>query len=68
LNAALAAQDIIRDSIGEGKLKIPQREIKWLDMFTKKLEECPDDEDEFVRVMAKKYEGLFMPEEYGLEL
>jgi len=67
LEAALTAQEIIRNAVKEGKLILPDREIKWLDKFTKKLEECPDDENEFVEQMCKKYQGLFIPEEYGLK-
>lgn len=68
MQAALTAQEIIRDAIKERKLVLPEREFKWLDKFTRELEECPDEEDKFIWTMSKKYQGLFIPEEYGLKV
>lgn len=68
LQAALTASEIIRDAIKERKLILPERELKWLDKFARELEECPDEEDKFIWTMSKKYQGLFIPEEYGLKV
>lgn len=62
-----AVSRIIRDAIKEKRLILPGRELKWLDRFTRELEECPDDEDKIVQTQSKKYQELFIPEEYGLK-
>ncbi len=66
LQAALTASDIINEALKEKRLALSEREVKWLGKFTSKLQECPADEEELVKMVALKYQGVFKPEEYGL--
>lgn len=63
----LTALAILREAHREGRLKIPPREIPWLDRLQKVLETLPDTESAFIddrmgRIDATK----FIPAEYGL--
>ena len=51
----------------DGKLNIPKRELRWLDIMSQQLEEVPDDEEEFWNKMKEELDlSRFIPEEYGL--
>ena len=49
--AALTAIKLLRQGIKTGKLKIPERELPWLDRMQRDLESLPSTETEFIREM-----------------
>jgi len=66
LSAQLAI-DILKKAYEDGKLNIPKRELRWLDIMSQQLEEVPDDEEEFWNKMKEELDlSRFIPEEYGL--
>jgi methanol--5-hydroxybenzimidazolylcobamide Co-methyltransferase len=65
--AVLAALQEIRQAHQCGQLKIPAREIRWLDILQAQADALPEDEDELTREMLQSAEAeKFLPAEYGL--
>jgi len=57
----------LKKAYEDGKLNIPKRELRWLDIMSQQLEEVPDDEEEFWNKMKEELDlSRFIPEEYGL--
>ena len=64
--AASTAIALIRKGKAEG-LRIPERELGYLDMMESTLEGLPDDEDVFVaEMMTEVSTGNFRPEDYEI--
>ena len=65
--AVLAALQEIRQAHQGGQLKIPAREIRWLDILQAQADALPENEDELTREMLQSAEAeKFLPAEYGL--
>lgn len=66
-NAGLEALRQIRRAHREGRLKIPARELPWLDRMERALESVPDSEETFIAEMLPAVDTTrFIPAEYGL--
>ncbi len=51
----------------DGRVDIPEREVRWLDMMQAQLEGLPDDEGEFIaRQLAAADQSAFRAEDYDL--
>jgi methanol--5-hydroxybenzimidazolylcobamide Co-methyltransferase len=65
--AGLTALRLIRDAYRDGALKIPPREVPWLDRLQKTLESLPSSENEFIgRMMGQVDTAKFIPADYDL--
>jgi methanol--5-hydroxybenzimidazolylcobamide Co-methyltransferase len=65
--AGLTALRLMRDAYRDGALKIPLREVPWLDRLQKTLESLPPSETEFIsRMMAQVDTTKFVPADYDL--
>jgi len=65
--AALTAVRLIREAHGGGRLKLPPREISWLDRMQKATEAIPASESEFIaEMMAEVDTTKFVAADYGL--
>lgn len=68
IRAVRATIDELRRAHTAQELRIPPREMRWLDLLAGQADSLPDDEDELAsRVAASLDEGLFEPGEYGLQ-
>lgn len=66
--AARTAIALLRSGETEGRVRIPAREMPWLDRMEEDLDELPEDEDAFVgRMMSRVDTDRFRPSEYGLQ-
>jgi methanol--5-hydroxybenzimidazolylcobamide Co-methyltransferase len=65
--AALIAVRLMRDAHREGTLRIPSRELPWLDRIQRAVEATPDTESAFItEMMGVVNHSLFVAEDYGL--
>jgi methanol--5-hydroxybenzimidazolylcobamide Co-methyltransferase len=65
--AALTALRLIREGHRDGALKIPPREVSWLDRLQKSIEALPAGESEFITEMIGLVDtSKFIPAEYGI--
>ena len=65
--AAREAIASMREGLAAGALRIPEREIVWLDTLTDALDSLPADEGSFIaRMMGEVDTQRFLPAEYGL--
>ncbi|MCP5516156.1 MAG: methanol--corrinoid methyltransferase [Verrucomicrobiales bacterium] len=65
--AALTALEQIRRGHREGRLKLPPREVPWLDRMQRTLEGIPDDETRFIdEMMAAVDTSKFVAADYDL--
>jgi methanol---5-hydroxybenzimidazolylcobamide Co-methyltransferase len=65
--AGLTALRLIRDAYRDGALKIPPREVPWLDRLQKSLESLPSSESEFINQMMGQVDtGKFVAGDYGI--
>ena len=65
--AARKAVELMRDAHNDGRLRIADNEISWLDIMTDALDDLPDDEGEFIsEQIAMADPTKFLPAEYGL--
>ena len=65
--AGLTALRLIRDAWRDGALKIPPREIPWLDRLQATLESLPASEIEFIgQMMSQVDTAKFVPADYDL--
>jgi methanol--5-hydroxybenzimidazolylcobamide Co-methyltransferase len=63
----LEAVRILREHHVLGKVKIPTREIPWLDRLEEALEDFPDKEETFISEMMEEVDlEKFRPDQYGL--
>ena len=62
----LEATAVIRDAVTRKEFTLPDRELTWLDRIEDDLRSCPADESAFIAQMAPRYDGKFLPAEYGL--
>jgi methanol--5-hydroxybenzimidazolylcobamide Co-methyltransferase len=67
--AVLAALVELRPAVGAGLLRIPARELRWLDTLQKQADALPEKEEDFVGEMLHSLQAAcFLPAEYGLEV
>ena len=67
ISAGLTAVSLLRASHREGCLKIPPREMPWLDRMQKTLESLPGREDEFISEMMTELDtSRFVPGDYDI--
>jgi methanol--5-hydroxybenzimidazolylcobamide Co-methyltransferase len=65
--AGLAAVQLLREGLEQGKVKILERERSWLPMLQAALEELPDSEETFIsQQMAQVDRSKFVAEDYQL--
>jgi methanol--5-hydroxybenzimidazolylcobamide Co-methyltransferase len=65
--AIRATLDELARAHASGELRIPEREIRWLDMLRMQADALPDDEGQLcAEVDAALPEGVYAREEYGL--
>jgi len=65
--AGLTAIGLISDAFQFGCLRIPQRELCWLEVIQQALEELPEDENAFIDdMMANVDTSTFRPQDYEL--
>ena len=65
--AAFVALRLIRDAHRDGALKIPPRELPWLDRLQKALEALPATENEFIsQMMGQVDTARFVPADYEI--
>jgi methanol--5-hydroxybenzimidazolylcobamide Co-methyltransferase len=65
--AALTAVRLIREAHRDGRLKLPPREVSWLDRMQKAIESIPSSETEFIgEMMAEVDTTKFVAADYGL--
>jgi methanol--5-hydroxybenzimidazolylcobamide Co-methyltransferase len=64
---ALKAVSLLRDGHVAGALKIPEREVPWLDTIQDAVENLPEKEDQFIdQMMAVVDTSKFVATDYGL--
>ncbi|MDI3517120.1 MAG: methanol---5-hydroxybenzimidazolylcobamide Co-methyltransferase [Thermotogota bacterium] len=61
------AYEVVKEAETTGKVKLRDVEKKWLEKVGKILEHLPEEEEEFYAKVKARYEGHFVPEEYGLK-
>lgn len=67
LAAARCALQLLQAAHAEGRLKVPPREIKFLDAMEAQLDDLPADESAFIAAqLAQTDPKRFLPAEYGL--
>jgi methanol--5-hydroxybenzimidazolylcobamide Co-methyltransferase len=65
--AALTALRLIRDAHHDGALKLPPRELPWLERLQTSLESLPEDESQFIDLMMAQVDTTrFRAAEYDL--
>jgi hypothetical protein len=65
--AALTTLRFIRDAHRDGTLKLPPREVPWLDRLQKTVEALPAQEPEFIdEMMAEVDTTKFVAANYGI--
>ncbi len=65
--AGLTALQLLKDGVAAGALKVPAREMPWMERLQGSLEELPSTEAEFVdRMMAKVDTTKFVAADYGV--
>jgi methanol---5-hydroxybenzimidazolylcobamide Co-methyltransferase len=65
--AGLTALQLMRDACRDGALKIPPREVTWLDRLQKTVESLPPSESEFIELMMGQVDTTkFVPTDYEL--
>lgn len=66
-NGALAALDLIEETLQSGKMQLPEMEISYLPILRDDLNSIPDNESDFVEMMLPLIDqNKFIPAEYGL--
>jgi len=66
-NGALAALNIIEESLQTGQMKLSEMETSQIPMFREDLQSIPDDESQFIEMMLPMLdEQKFILSEYGL--
>ncbi|MBN8458106.1 MAG: methanol--corrinoid methyltransferase [Verrucomicrobia bacterium] len=66
-SAALAAVDVLKDGMGSGQLRIPDRERIWLDTIGETVAALPEREDDFIAAQLELADpSKFLAAEYGL--
>jgi len=66
-NGALAALDIIEESLRSGKMKLPEMETNYIPILRDDLNSIPDNESDFVEMMLPLLDqSKFIMGEYGL--
>ncbi|HSW43852.1 MAG TPA: methyltransferase MtaB domain-containing protein [Patescibacteria group bacterium] len=64
--AIRAALDELHRAHGAGELRVPAREVRWLDLLRSQAEALPEDEEQLAAgVSATLNDGLFLPAEYA---
>jgi methanol--5-hydroxybenzimidazolylcobamide Co-methyltransferase len=65
--AALTAVGLLRQAQQDGRLKLPPRELSWLDRIEKSVENIPNDEAGFIgEMMGRVDTSRFVPADYDL--
>ncbi len=65
--AALTAVRLLREGVEAGELELGEREMPYLDMIARSVEELPEDESAFIgQMMGQVDTGRFVASEYGL--
>ncbi len=66
-NGALAALDIIEETLASGKMKLPEMETAYLPVLREDLTSIPDNESDFIGMMLPLLDQQkFILKEYGL--
>ncbi|NLG25017.1 MAG: methanol--corrinoid methyltransferase [Clostridiales bacterium] len=66
LAGARAAIAELRDAHSDGRVLLPGREVKWIDLIEAQLDEAPESERESIEAHLPILEGKFLPREYGI--
>ncbi len=65
--AALTAVELLAQAHQDGRLKLAEREVPWLQTIRSSVEELPQDEGAFIAQMMSQVDTTrFIPAEYGL--
>lgn len=65
--AALTAVRLLEEACREGRLKLPPREVPWLNRIREAVEAVPSDEAEFIgQMMGEVDQTKFVAADYGL--
>ncbi|MGE5570633.1 MAG: methyltransferase MtaB domain-containing protein [Rhodospirillales bacterium] len=65
LAAGHAAAEILRRAVNEGRLRLPAKELQWLERIEAGLREMPSDESKLWEEMLEEHAGVFDPSSYG---
>jgi len=66
-SVALTATRLLRQAHAEGRLRLPPREVPWLDRMEKAVDTLPPAESDFIdQMLAGADRTRFVPAEYGL--
>ncbi|MCD6254117.1 MAG: hypothetical protein J7J80_06930 [Thermotogae bacterium] len=60
------AHGVVKEAETTNKIRLRGVEARWLEKIGKILEHLPEEEEEFYASVKARYEGHFIPEEYGL--
>jgi methanol--5-hydroxybenzimidazolylcobamide Co-methyltransferase len=67
VTAARMAVEVLRKAIKDGKTKIDEKEVVWLDTMEQQIDNIPKDEQEFISNMIEANESeKFVPAKYDL--
>ena len=64
--AGMAAVGILREGNGSGRLKLPAKELQWLDRLERELSGLPENEEDLLPEISSQYGELFDRSSYGL--
>jgi methanol--5-hydroxybenzimidazolylcobamide Co-methyltransferase len=65
--AGLTALQLLKDGLAAGALKVPAREMPWIERLRGTLEDLPSTENEFVDLMMSKVDTTkFVAADYGI--
>lgn len=59
------AAGILRRAVNEGRLRLPAKELLWLERIEAGLREMPFSESELWEEMLEEHAGVFDPSSYG---
>lgn len=60
------ALEVMKEAVSTGQIRLPERELRWLELIGEALNELPASEDELVRKVMPIWSEHFLPTEYGL--
>jgi len=66
LAAGRAAISILRGGLSIGAIQISARERQWLDRIERELGALPENEEDLMKQVAERYDGVFAASSYGL--
>lgn len=60
------ALEVMKEAVSTGQIRLPERELRWLELIGEALNELPTSEDELVGKVTPIWSEYFLPAEYGL--